>query len=266
MESKVRIANFSCDVSSACACYIELAQHSDMKIVYIHVEDQHSDTMRFLNECENWYQELLNTGDQVIEIRQSEYKTVENACRAFGYINGVRGAKCTGVLKRRVRKEMERELNLLPSQIIYVWGLDWDEQGRADRLVDVTMKEYKHSFPLIRSNIDKKYAHRMLEKAYIKRPKMYDLGYSNNNCVGCVKGGKGYWNHIRVDFPKVFANRAKMERDIGASCINGTYLDELDPLSGRHKPPIVPDCGIFCEQDLSNLLDNPLKIKSIGEE
>ena len=38
-----------------------------------------------------------------------------------------------------------------------------------------------------------------------------------------------------------------MERKIGASCINGTFLDELDPEAGRHAPPIVPDCGIFCE-------------------
>lgn len=31
---------------------------------------------------------------------------------------------------------------------------------------------------------------------------MYDLGYANNNCIGCVKGGIGYWNKIRIDFPE----------------------------------------------------------------
>jgi hypothetical protein len=76
---------------------------------------------------------------------------------------------------------------------------------------------------------------------------MYDLGYHNNNCVGCVKGGKGYWNKIRIDFPEVFAARAKMERDIGRSCINGTFLDELDPEAGRKEGPIVPECGADCE-------------------
>ena len=76
---------------------------------------------------------------------------------------------------------------------------------------------------------------------------MYDLGYPNNNCVGCVKGGQGYWNKIRVDFPEVFAARAAMEREIGATCINGTYLDELDPNAGRNKKIILDDCGILCE-------------------
>ena len=58
---------------------------------------------------------------------------------------------------------------------------------------------------------------------------------------------KGYWNKIRVDFPEVFAARAAMERDIGASCINGTFLDELDPEAGRTQKIIVDDCGILCE-------------------
>jgi hypothetical protein len=76
---------------------------------------------------------------------------------------------------------------------------------------------------------------------------MYDLGYYNNNCVGCVKGGMAYWNHIRRHFPAVFAARAKMERDIGGTCLNGIYLDELDAERGRDQPPICEDCGIFCE-------------------
>ena len=76
---------------------------------------------------------------------------------------------------------------------------------------------------------------------------MYDLGYYNNNCRGCVKGGMGYWNKIRVDFPEVFANRAKMERDIGASCIKGVYLDELDPSRGRMSEEVMQDCSIFCQ-------------------
>lgn len=75
---------------------------------------------------------------------------------------------------------------------------------------------------------------------------MYDMGYNNNNCIGCVKGGMGYWNKIRKDFPEVFAARAKLERDIGHSCINGVFLDELDPNRGRMSKEIMQDCGIMC--------------------
>lgn len=75
---------------------------------------------------------------------------------------------------------------------------------------------------------------------------MYDLGYSNNNCVGCVKGGKGYWNRIRVDFPEVFERRAKEEREVGHSCIKGVFLDELDPNAGRMEKEVMPVCGFDC--------------------
>ena len=78
---------------------------------------------------------------------------------------------------------------------------------------------------------------------------MYDLGYPNNNCVGCVKGGMGYWNKIRKDFPDVFNNRARLEREIGATCIKNIYLDELDPNRGNGLKIIVPDCGMFCARD-----------------
>ena len=87
------------------------------------------------------------------------------------------------------------------------------------------------------------------------RPKMYELGYANNNCVGCVKGGMGYWNHIRKDFPEVFESRAKLEREVGHSMLkdkNGpVYLDELDPNRGDMNTEIMPDCGIMCYLSLN---------------
>lgn len=82
---------------------------------------------------------------------------------------------------------------------------------------------------------------------------MYRLGYRNNNCIGCVKGGPGYWNKIRVDFPDVFDRMAKLERDIGATiCKLGSvgrdrvYLDEMPPTAGADQ--VEPDisCSLMC--------------------
>ena len=78
------------------------------------------------------------------------------------------------------------------------------------------------------------------------------------NCVGCVKGGMGYWNRIRRDYPEAFAAWAEAERMIGASILKEevpgpgrqsqpVYLDELDPERGRmeDEPPI--SCGLTCQ-------------------
>jgi len=228
---------FSAGVSSAVAT--KLVIDSVDEIIYIHIDDHHPDTLRFVNDCEVWL------GKEIKRI-QSPYMNVENTLQGAGgrgYVNGVAGAPCTRFLKRRVRKEWE--LNQT-EKLCYVWGMDVSEKHRQDRL-RAAMPEQQHVFPLIDQGIDKTEAHKILKASGIKRPAMYDLGYHNNNCVGCVKGGMGYWNKIRVDFPSIFASRAKIERKIGGSCIKNIYLDELDKNRGRRENPICEDCGIFCE-------------------
>jgi hypothetical protein len=232
------ISWFSAGASSAVATKLYINEID--QIIYTHIEDQHPDTLRFVKDCEQWF-------GKPIKILKSKYETVENACLRPGesgaYINGPSGAGCTYYLKRMVRKHWEKTQT---RKLRYVWGMDIEEQERFDRLFN-TMPDQDHVAPLIENGIPKKQAHEILKASGIKRPIMYDLGYHNNNCIGCVKGGMGYWNHIRIDFPEVFLSRSIMERKIKATCIKGVYLDELDPERGRHKPPIVDECGIFCE-------------------
>lgn len=232
------ISWFSAGVSSAVATKLALNKYPDLEIIYIDIDDQHEDSMRFIKDCESWF------GKQ-ITILKSPYKNVENVVRRFRWINGVSGARCTVELKKKVRQEYEQQ-NLIKT---YIWGMDASERekGRASRLSE-SMPLFEHEFPLIDNGIDKQRAHSILAQAGIKRPYMYELGYPNNNCIGCIKGGSGYWNKIREDFPEIFASRARLERDIGASCIRGVYLDELEPHRGHKQRVIeIEDCGILCE-------------------
>jgi hypothetical protein len=224
---------FSAGVSSAVATKLVINEVD--KIIYTHIDDQHPDTMRFVKDCEKWF-------GKEIEILQSPYGTVENAMRAACYVNGVHGAPCTRLLKRRVRQEWEMD----KSDLSYIWGFDYNEKERSLR-INETMPQQEHIFPLIDKGISKDDAHRILSASGIKRPEMYDMGYHNNNCIGCVKGGMGYWNKIRVDFPDVFQMRAETERLIGGTCIKGIYLDELSPDAGRKQDFIFDDCGVLCD-------------------
>lgn len=216
------------------ACY--LAKDID-KIIYTHVENQHSDSLRFLYDCER----LLG---RKIEILQSEkYTSVDDVIERTKCINTPYGAPCTKWLKKEVRREWERK-NW--EHHTYVWGYDVHEKNRSDRIIE-TMSDYEHEFPLIENGLSKAECHGMASKMGLKRPVMYDLGYPNNNCIGCVKGGMGYWNKIRLDFPEVFERRAKQEREIGHSCIKGVFLDELAPDRGRMDMEVMEDCSITCQ-------------------
>jgi len=226
---------FSAGVSSAVATKLAIDEIDE--VVYIHVEDQHPDTLRFVGDCGEWF-------GKPITFLQSPGLSVRDVLSSNSYINGPHGSKCTVVLKKRVRFRWEEE-NKERVPFRYMWGMDAGEANRVEG-IKKRMPEFEHLFPLVDRRIGKAEAHEILKASGIRRPTMYDLGYHNNNCVGCVKGGMGYWNRIRVDFPDVFADRAKLEREVGHSCLNGTFLDELDPSAGRHDPPIVDECGLFC--------------------
>lgn len=237
----MNVAWFSGGVSSAIATYVSLAELD--KIVYIEVADAHSDTERFVSECEQLF------GMPIERIRSAKYANVDDVIHSRKYINGVGGAPCTLFLKKKVRQEWENAHFTEP--LTYFWGYDMEEKNRADRLEN-TLIEFSHRFPLIEKRLTKSDCHGMLENLGIKRPMMYELGYPNNNCIGCVKGGMGYWNKIREDFPDVFKLRAAREREIGHSCIKGVFLDELDPNRGKNNP-VVASCSLDCwiaEQEL----------------
>jgi 3'-phosphoadenosine 5'-phosphosulfate sulfotransferase (PAPS reductase)/FAD synthetase len=232
LENKI-VSWFSGGVSSFIALYLVRDKLSE--IFYIDIDDQHSDTMRFLRDCEKAL-------GKEIKILKSNYATVNNVIEKFRFINSPYGAKCTQILKKLVRQEWEMQQS---GVMTYVWGYDCTERERAVRLQE-SMPEYEHLFPLIDAELTKEDVHGMLWRLGIRRPEMYDMGYRNNNCIGCVKGGMGYWNKIRKDFPAVFAERARLEREIGASCIKDVFLDELDPDRGRFEDEVMEECGIMC--------------------
>lgn len=217
-----------------------LAENVD-KWIYIDVADQHPDSLRFIKDCEK------ALGVEIEVLRSEKYKDVDDVCRKHHMVNSPHGAACTGMLKKAVRKHWESEqFRQGITDITYVWGYDVEEKHRAERIRE-SFPEYKHEFPLIDRGLTKEAVHGLFYQMFdFPRPMMYDLGYSNNNCIGCIKGGMGYWNKIRQDFPEVFAKRAKMERDIGHSCINGVFLDELDPTAGRQDQEIHGDCDLLC--------------------
>jgi hypothetical protein len=92
----------------------------------------------------------------------------------------------------------------------------------------------------------------------IEQPMMYRMGYRNNNCIGCVKGGMGYWNKIRRDFPEAFERMSKMERELNAAICKKEgktdgkrwrrriFLDELKPTDGNYQGEPDIECGVLC--------------------
>ena len=146
-------------------------------------------------------------------------------------------------LKKEVRKQYEK-----PNDI-QVFGYTAEEEDRVDRFIDAN-NDVKLWSILVEKKLGKSDCLAMIERAGIELPAMYRLGYQNNNCIGCVKGGLGYWNKIRKDFPDHFNKMAELEKTIGAKLLKHKneriWLSDLPEGAGNYPKEQAIECGIFC--------------------
>lgn len=238
---------FSAGVTSAVAAKLTLDKCKDIYPVHLVNCDTGSedhDNYRFMRDVSEWLQLPLET------IKSEKYANTFEVYDSSGFFKNQYGAKCTTELKKKPRLAYQ---NLATD--LQVFGFDASEAHRAERF-------NRHNplvmtwFPLVEAGITKQEARQMLLEAGIKEPRTYAEGFNNANCLasGCVKGGIGYWNHIRKMRPDVFARMAAKERELNYALLTQTvdgvatpvFLDELDPNARNHRAEPAIQCGLFC--------------------
>ena len=230
---------FSCGAASATAAYLTLKKYPDAILVYCDTGGEHPDNKRFLADVEKW---LNKKG---IILKSEKYAVHFAVIEKTRYVNGPKGARCTAELKKLLRLKFQEVDDLQ----VYGYTADKKDADRAKRFNE-TFPEVSTWFPLIDKHMRKQDCLGLIKQVGITIPAMYLLGYQNNNCIGCVKGGQGYWNKIRKDFPDQFNCMAKLEREIGDSCIKDKFLDELDPEAGRDENISDMSCDMVCQSIL----------------
>jgi hypothetical protein len=244
------VCQFSCGAASAVATKLALAQYGDRcVIVNAYIEEEEADNRRFFADCERWF------GRSITVLRDTKYDA--SAIKVFetvGYIKGPNGAACTTRIKRGLLRTFEQ-----PGDVL-VLGYTAEEQWRYDDFI-ADWPDRPAIAPLIERGLTKEDCKAMVMRAGIELPLMYRLGYDNANCIGCVKGGLGYFRAIRHDFPERFERLAQAEGKVFALHGENAYIlrHRSGPLAGQRFPlrelppgPIdrgepLPSCGLFCE-------------------
>jgi hypothetical protein len=202
---------------------------------------EHPDNLRFFFDVQDWL------GQRIKVLKSDRYEDIFDVYRKTRWLVGPGGARCTTELKKMVRVRYQR-----PDDI-HVFGFTFEEQKRIVRFKN-EHPELAALFPLSEQLLTKEICHQIIAGAGIEQPAMYRLGYKNNNCIGCVKGGAGYWNKIRRDFPEAFSRMAAMERELNVACIRSkkggvskkVFLDELPSGMGQAQPEPDIECGVLC--------------------
>jgi hypothetical protein len=233
------LAWFSCGAASAVALKLAVEKYRPrVEPVYCEIDQEHPDNQRFLADVEQWL------GVTVKRLRSEKYGSdIFTVFEREKYIAGIKGARCTRSLKQDVRKAYQ-----LPTDT-HVFGYTADETERVAKF-EKNNPALFCDWLLVDHGITKRDCYRIIKDAGIELPAMYRLGYKNNNCIGCVKGGAGYWNKIRKDFPEAFDKMAAASRRLGVRLIRLSgermFLDELPVGAGRMEEEPDIDCGPQC--------------------
>lgn len=246
--SERTVAWFSCGDASAVACALALRDHTNVVVARIHIPAEHPDNDRFAGECERWYRQ------NIVVLNDPQHRTTWDVWEQRKYIAGIAGAPCTGELKKAVRYAFQQPTDL------HVFGFTVEEAKRAERFA-ATNHDIALSFPLIEAGLTKADCHFLVRAQGIEIPVMYQLGFDNNNCIGCPKGGAGYWNMIRRHFPAQFNRMSELSRRLGVRLVKQDgeriFLDELRTTTGRQKDEATIDCSPFCDATLVTLGGTP---------
>lgn len=234
MSGERIVCNFSCGAASAVATKLAIAKYRgthEVLIINAFIQEEHADNRRFLIDCEKWF------GRPIYELRDEKYDaSTHEVWKRKRYMKGFQGAPCSKALKRDVLDAFKRPTDIM------VLGYTVEEQDRFDNFLDAN-NGVSVLCPLIDAQLSKADCVAMVKGAGIELPLMYRLGYNNANCIGCVKGGEGYWNKIRRDFPDEFEKIATIQESIGP----GAYLfrnretgeryslHQLPPNKGRYQ-------------------------------
>ena len=235
---------FSCGVASAVAAKKTIEKYGDthnILIINSPVRNEHPDNLRFMADIEKWL------GCSIIQAKNEYYPNADitEVFDKVKYISGVAGAPCTRELKKEAGYQFEKK-NKIDWHVLGFTIDEWERQKRFNE------HERSNTIPvLITDLITKKDCFKIVEKAGIKLPIIYSLGYPNANCIGCVKSSSPtYWNLVRSTFPEVFKQREIQSRRIGCKLVKRKgrriFLDELLETDKGGKIKSY-ECGIFCD-------------------
>lgn len=233
------VCHFSCGAASAVATKLMLHWRPDYEVLIVNafLAEEHPDNRRFLADCERWFDHPITV------LRDEKYgASAREVWRRKRFMNSALGAPCSMLLKRELLD------SILRPDDINVFGFTAEEEKRAARFIAAG-----GVCPLIDRGLTKADCLAIIERANILLPWNYRMGLNNANCIGCCKGGEGYWNFIREIAPAVFEETLQIQEDIGPGAYFFRHRDtgerfglrHLDPKAGRHDKT-VPECSFFC--------------------
>lgn len=195
-------------------------QRTEVVALYHDTKREHQDTYRYLRQMAE------RLGIAITE--RSDGRSVEEVEDDENALANNRMAFCSRILKVAQRDLYFDELRAAGvGDIVLVLGFGGKEDQRIQRAtMNAARGGYSVRFPLAEEGVTKQQCADWSNALGVPLPAMY-LWSDHANCVGCRRGGKGYWLAVKENEPAVYWAAADREQAFGHTFLKDTSLDRL---------------------------------------
>lgn len=210
MSTTKRVVMYSGGVGSWAAAKRVAQRHgvSNMVLLFTDTLIEDEDLYRFLEES------AANVGAPLVRI--AEGRTPWQVFFDTRLLGNALFDPCSRILKREMADRWLRE-NCDPSSTVVYVGIDWTEEHRyvglsARRAAD----GWRYDAPMCEPPLifGKQQVFDWCRSEGIRIPRLYELGFSHNNCGGfCIKAGQGHYKRLLHFLPHVYAHHEQKEQE-----------------------------------------------------
>lgn len=189
------------------------------------------DTYRFIDDA------AKNVGGQLVIV--SDGRDIWQVFKDRKFLGNSRQANCSTELKQKPARKWLNE-NCPPEETIVYVGIDWSEIHRLPA-IERHYLPYVAKAPLTEPPfLDKKQMIAWAQSEGLKTPRLYDLGFSHNNCGGgCVRAGQAQFRQLLRLMPERFAVWEEKEKEVADFLgKDQTILTKVDKGVKRNLPLI----------------------------
>jgi hypothetical protein len=184
----------------------ELHGTDDLILLFSDTMTEDEDLYRFIEDSHK------NVGGELVILRDG--RNIWDVFKDKRFLGNSRLASCSHELKQKPARKWIDD-NCDPAETIVYVGIDWTETHRLGA-IERNYQPFAAKAPLCeRPYLDKNQLIEWAKREDLAPPRLYDLGFSHNNCGGfCVRAGQAQMKQLMKTFPERFDYHAQKEQEL----------------------------------------------------
>ncbi|WP_409276144.1 phosphoadenosine phosphosulfate reductase family protein [Neobacillus sp. SCS-31] len=178
----------------------------DVILLFSDTLNEDEDLYRFLEES------VAEIGVELVKL--CDGRDIWQVFKDVRYLGNSRVAPCTRILKQEPAKKWVID-NFKPEEVTLYVGIDWTESHRLEKVKNNWAPFIVYAPLCDEPYISKDEIFLELKQRGIKIPRLYEMGFSHNNCGGfCVRAGQAHFRNLLFSLPDRYRYHEYKEEEL----------------------------------------------------